>query len=116
MRKYLFMVAMFVTMGLTSPARAQQNISSSGNISGGQQQFQAVNFANSTLAAPVSTMPTKPAQASLWSSLMQKLPTPGFLKSTKAATPTTNPTTTTMKSLSSKTAAQYNKMMSRAPK
>jgi hypothetical protein len=108
-RGYLFTAAVLATVGLTSQARCQQNIASSGNISGGQQQFQAVNFATSKLAAPVSPLPMKNSQGSMLSNAWQKLSPSNLFKSSKTLAPPVSPTT---KSASAKTAAQVTKTLS----
>jgi hypothetical protein len=101
------MAAVLAAVGLNSPAWCQQNISSSGNISSGQQQFQAVNFANATLAAPVSPLPIKNSQGSMFSNVMNKF-TGGIFKSSNTLKPPLGPTT---KSASAKAAAQVTKTL-----
>ncbi len=109
MRGYLFTAAVLVTVGLTSPAYCQNNISSSGNMASNQQQFQPFNIAGAKLAAPVSTMPIKSSQGSMFSNAMQKLSPANLFKSSKTLPP---PPSLTTKSASAKTAAQVTKTLS----
>jgi hypothetical protein len=108
-RRYIFILAVLMSLGLIGEARCGQSMSSSGNtVSTSQLSFQPINTASAKLAAPVSTMPIKSSQGSMFTNMMQKFPVPNFLKSSSSLAPT-NPLT---KSPAAKTAAQVTKTLS----
>ena len=81
MRRYLFALAVLMSVGLTKPGQCQ-GLSSAGNpVSAGQLTFRPVDTSHP--AAPISTVGFKNSQGSKFGNMMAKFPMPGFLRSNK---------------------------------
>ena len=84
MRRYLFILAVLMSLGLVSQGQCQ-SMSSAGNIASNNITFKPID--TSKMAAPASTVAMKNSQGSMMSNVMQRFAMPNFLKSSKPVAP-----------------------------
>jgi hypothetical protein len=85
-RRYLFVVAVLMSLGVVSQGRSQTMSSAGSSVTPGQLNFKPIDTSKS--AAPVSTVAMKNSQGSMMTNVMQKFAMPNFLKSSKPLAPT----------------------------
>ena len=85
MRRYLFALAVLMSLALVSQGQCQ-SMSSDGNLASNNIKFKPID--TSKLAAPPNTVAMKNSQGSMMSNVMQRFSMPNFFKSSKPIAPT----------------------------